>query len=177
MAMVCPKGSHGAYREQIVLDQRAVVPCWPEPVTLKPLQLPMNGLTARQSRFARPSAGQVVAVTSAGAYGGYAIQLAKADGLTVRMHHRRSRPHQDTWPILSSTVVTMWPSGSGAFSGRGRWRCGWRIEREGDRRGGWRRLHVGPAVHWRTTARHSSRRRRFVTMIASTRSSTVCVNR
>ena len=25
MAMVCPKGSHGAYREQIVLDQRAVV--------------------------------------------------------------------------------------------------------------------------------------------------------
>ena len=47
--------------------------------------LPMNGLTAR---FALDSLqlqpGQVLAVTgAAGAFGGYVIQLAKADGLTV----------------------------------------------------------------------------------------------
>jgi len=85
MAMVCPKGSHGAYREQIVLDQRAVVPVPAGTSHIEACTLPMNGLTARQSLdLLDLSAGQVVAVTgSAGAYGGYAIQLAKADGLTV----------------------------------------------------------------------------------------------
>jgi NADPH:quinone reductase-like Zn-dependent oxidoreductase len=47
--------------------------------------LPMNGLTARfalDSLHLRP--GDVLAVTgAAGAFGGYVIQLAKADGLTV----------------------------------------------------------------------------------------------
>jgi len=83
--MVCPKGSHGAYREQIVLDQRAVVPVPAGTSHIEACTLPMNGLTARQSLdLLDLSAGQVVAVTgSAGAYGGYAIQLAKADGLTV----------------------------------------------------------------------------------------------
>ena len=85
MSMVCPKGSHGAYREQIVLDQRAVVPVPAGTSHIEACTLPMNGLTARQSLdLLDLSAGQVVAVTgSAGAYGGYAIQLAKADGLTV----------------------------------------------------------------------------------------------
>ena len=85
MAMVCPKGSHGAYREQIVLDQRAVVPVPAGTSHIEACTLPMNGLTARQSLdLLDLSAGQVVAVTgSAGAYGGYVIQLAKADGLTV----------------------------------------------------------------------------------------------
>ena len=85
MAMVCPKGSHGAYREQIVLDQRAVVPVPAGTGHIEACTLPMNGLTARQSLdLLDLSAGQVVAVTgSAGAYGGYVIQLAKADGLTV----------------------------------------------------------------------------------------------
>jgi len=47
--------------------------------------LPMNGLTARQSLdLLKLSPGQVVAVTgAAGAYGGYVIQLAKSEGLTV----------------------------------------------------------------------------------------------
>ena len=45
----------------------------------------MNGLTARQSLdLLKLSPGQVIAVTgAAGAYGGYVIQLAKAEGLTV----------------------------------------------------------------------------------------------
>jgi NADPH:quinone reductase len=47
--------------------------------------LPMNGLTARLAldhMALRP--GQVLAVTgAAGAFGGYVVQLAKADGLTV----------------------------------------------------------------------------------------------
>ena len=39
MAMVVPKGSHGAYREQIVLNARAVVPA---PVSYTHLTLPTN---------------------------------------------------------------------------------------------------------------------------------------
>ena len=85
MAMVVPQGSHGAYREQIVLDQRAVVAAPKGTSHAEACTLPMNGLTAQQSldRLALQP-GQVLAVTgSAGAYGGYVIQLAKAEGLTV----------------------------------------------------------------------------------------------
>jgi NADPH:quinone reductase len=81
MAIVVPKGSHGAYSEQIALDARSVVRApHPEATTL-----PMNGLTARLSLdLLKLSPGQVIAVTgAAGAYGGYVIQLAKAEGLTV----------------------------------------------------------------------------------------------
>ncbi len=85
LGIVVPKGSHGAYREQIALDARSVVRApagasHPEAATL-----PMNGLTARQSLdLLGLSPGQVLAVTgAAGAYGGYVIQLAKAEGLTV----------------------------------------------------------------------------------------------
>lgn len=85
MAMVCPQASHGAYREQIVLKARAVVPAPAGTTHVQAATLPMNGLTARQSLdLLGLSAGQVLAVTgAAGAYGGYVIQLAKADGLTV----------------------------------------------------------------------------------------------
>ncbi|MDD9915489.1 MAG: NADP-dependent oxidoreductase [Rhodospirillaceae bacterium] len=85
MAMVVPNAAHGAYREQIVLDQRAVVAAPKGTSHIEACTLPMNGLTARQSldRLALQP-GQVLAVTgSAGAYGGYVIQLAKAEGLTV----------------------------------------------------------------------------------------------
>jgi len=85
IAIVVPKGGHGAYREQITLDARSVVRApagktYPEAATL-----PMNGLTARLSLdLLKLSEGQVIAVTgAAGAYGGYVIQLAKAEGLTV----------------------------------------------------------------------------------------------
>ena len=85
MAMVVPKASHGAYREQIVLDQRAVVPAPVGTSHVEACTLPMNALTARLSLdLLGLKNGQVIAVTGGpGAYGGYVIQLAKADGLTV----------------------------------------------------------------------------------------------
>ncbi len=85
MAMVIPKGSHGAYREQIVLEAPAVVPVPAGATHVEACTLPMNGLTARQSLdLLGLSPGQTLAVTgAAGAYGGYVVQLAKADGLTV----------------------------------------------------------------------------------------------
>jgi NADPH:quinone reductase-like Zn-dependent oxidoreductase len=85
IAIVVPKGSHGAYREQIALDARSVVRAPAGKTYAEAATLPMNGLTARLSLdLLKLSAGQVVAVTgAAGAYGGYVIQLAKADGLTV----------------------------------------------------------------------------------------------
>ena len=85
MAMVVPRASHGAYREQIVLDQRAVVKAPAGASHAEACTLPMNGLTARLSLdLLDLSPGQVIAVTGGpGAYGGYVIQLAKADGLTV----------------------------------------------------------------------------------------------
>ena len=85
MAMVVPKAAHGAYREQIVLDARAVVPAPAGASHVEACTLPMNGLTARQSLdLLGLSSGQTLAVTgAAGAYGGYMIQLAKTEGLTV----------------------------------------------------------------------------------------------
>ncbi|MFQ1000458.1 NADP-dependent oxidoreductase [Modestobacter sp. SSW1-42] len=85
MAVVVPSGAHGAYREDLVLPARSVtrVPAGLDDVAAS--TLPMNGLTARlalDSMQLQP--GQVLAVTgAAGAFGGYTIQLAKADGLTV----------------------------------------------------------------------------------------------
>src|SRR5271155_4922051 len=85
LAIVVPKGSHGAYREQIVLDARSVVRVPAGKTHPEAATLPMNGLTARLSLdLLKLSPGQVIAVTgAAGAYGGYVIQLAKAEGLTV----------------------------------------------------------------------------------------------
>jgi len=85
LALVVPKGSHGAYREQIVLDARSVVRAPAGATHAEACTLPMNGLTARQSLdLLGLSPGQTLAVTgAAGAYGGYVVQLAKADGLTV----------------------------------------------------------------------------------------------
>ena len=85
MGMVIPNELHGAYREQITLNQFAVVKA-PEGYSfVESSTLPMNGLTARLSLdLLNLNKGQVVAVTGGpGAYGGYVIQLAKADGLTV----------------------------------------------------------------------------------------------
>jgi len=85
MAIVVPKGSHGAYREQIVLNARSVVHAPAGTTPVEACTLPMNGLTARQSldRLGLKP-GQTLAVTGApGAYGGYVVQLAKAEGLTV----------------------------------------------------------------------------------------------
>lgn len=85
IAMVCPDGTHGAYREQIVLDQRAVVAAPKGTSHVEACTLPMNGLTARLSLDLMDlEPGQTLAVTGGpGAYGGYVIQLAKTEGLTV----------------------------------------------------------------------------------------------
>ena len=85
MAMVMPNKLHGAYREQLILDQNAVVKA-PEGFShFETSTLPMNGLTARLSLdLLNLKKGNIIAVTGGpGAYGGYVIQLAKADGLTV----------------------------------------------------------------------------------------------
>ena len=85
IAIVVPKGNHGAYREQIALDARSVVRAPAGKTHAEAATLPMNGLTARLSLdLLGLSPGQVLAVTgAAGAYGGYVIQLAKSEGLTV----------------------------------------------------------------------------------------------
>ncbi len=85
MAMVIPRASHGGYRESIVLAADSVVRAPAHSSIVEAATLPMNGLTARQSldQLALQS-GQTVAVTgAAGCYGGYVVQLAKADGLRV----------------------------------------------------------------------------------------------
>lgn len=85
MGIVVPSGTHGGYREDIVLPAASVtgVPAGVDDVAAA--TLPMNGLTAVQALDKLGLApGQVLAVTgAAGAFGGYVIQLAKAAGLTV----------------------------------------------------------------------------------------------
>src|SRR3954465_6956254 len=85
MAVGVPRGAHGGYRESLVLPANSVVRAPAGATDVEAATLPMNGLTARFSldlMGLRP--GQVLAVTgAAGAYGGYVVELAKADGLTV----------------------------------------------------------------------------------------------
>jgi NADPH:quinone reductase-like Zn-dependent oxidoreductase len=83
--MVIPTGSHGAYRESIVLASDSVAHAPAGYTHLEAATLPMNGLTARLSLDQLAlSPGQTIAVTgAAGCYGGYVVQLAKADGLRV----------------------------------------------------------------------------------------------
>lgn len=85
MAIVSPSGAHGGYREQIALPAESVVAVPAGVDDTAAATLPMNGLTARLAldRLGLTS-GQVLAVTgAAGAFGGYVIQIAVAEGLTV----------------------------------------------------------------------------------------------
>lgn len=86
MAIVLPIGPRGgAYAERIVVPEGSVARV-PVGVSMAEAStLAMNGLTARLAldKLAL-TPGQVVAVTgAAGAFGAYAVQLAKADGLQV----------------------------------------------------------------------------------------------
>lgn len=85
MAIVVPSGAHGAYREDLVLPAASVARSPAGSTDAEAATLPMNGLTARlalDQLGLRP--GQVLAVTgAAGAFGGYVVQLARAEGLTV----------------------------------------------------------------------------------------------
>jgi NADPH:quinone reductase-like Zn-dependent oxidoreductase len=85
MGVVVPTGAHGGYRESLVLPADSVVRSPKSATDVEAATLPMNGLTARFSLdLMGLQPGQVLAVTgAAGAYGGYVVQLAKADGLTV----------------------------------------------------------------------------------------------
>jgi NADPH:quinone reductase len=85
MAIVIPRGTHGAYAQQVAVPARSATRTPAGASDAEAATLPMNGLTARLALdllSLRP--GQTVAITgAAGAVGGYAVQLAKADGLHV----------------------------------------------------------------------------------------------
>jgi NADPH2:quinone reductase len=85
MAIVVPKGGYGGYSEYLVVPaaSAAHVPAGTSDVEAS--TLPMNGLTARLALdLLDLKPGQTLAVTgAAGAFGGYAVQLGKADGLRV----------------------------------------------------------------------------------------------
>ncbi|MGW7206579.1 NADP-dependent oxidoreductase [Streptomyces sp. NPDC054837] len=85
MAIVLPNGSHGAYAEHVVVPVDSVVRAPHGATDAQAASLPMNGLTARLALDTLGlEPGQALAITgAAGAVGGYAVQLAKADGLRV----------------------------------------------------------------------------------------------
>jgi len=85
MAMVVPQGQHGGYASSIVLNENAVVPAPASLTHAEAASLPMNSLTARLSLdLLALESGQNLAVTGGpGAYGGYVIELAKSEGITV----------------------------------------------------------------------------------------------
>lgn len=85
MAIVVPQGSHGAYSEYVVLPASSVVKTPAGTNLVAAATLPMNALAARQALdLLDLTPGRTIAVTgAAGMFGGYVVQLAKADGLTV----------------------------------------------------------------------------------------------
>jgi NADPH:quinone reductase-like Zn-dependent oxidoreductase len=86
MAIVLPTGPHGgAYADEVVVPAESVVRVPAGTDLVAASTLPMNGLTARRALDALDlRAGQTLAVTgAAGAFGGYVVQLAKADGVRV----------------------------------------------------------------------------------------------
>lgn len=86
MAIVVPTGPRGgAYAEKIVVPADSVAAAPAGTDHAHAATLPMNGLTARLTLdLLGLRAGGTLAVTgAAGAYGGYVVQLAKAEGLRV----------------------------------------------------------------------------------------------
>ena len=134
MAMVVNSASHGGYRESIVLSADSVVRAPAGATLIEAATLPMNGLTARQSLdqlALRP--GQTLAVTgAAGCYGGYVVQLAKADALNViadassadearsfvRRRYRRSRGNDIAEQIRRSQPHGVDGLADGSFKAR-----------------------------------------------------------
>lgn len=86
IALVIPMGPHGGtYAEQIVVSEKSAVRAPKDATDAEAATLLLNAVAARLALDALGlRAGQAVAVTgAAGAVGGYAIQLARARGLTV----------------------------------------------------------------------------------------------
>lgn len=85
MAIVVPHGSHGGYSDSLVVPARSVAAAPANASLVEAATLPMNGLTARLAldRLDLPPGSTLAVTGAAGAFGGYAVQLAKADGLRV----------------------------------------------------------------------------------------------
>ena len=85
MAIVVPSGSHGAYSERVVVPAESAAAAPAGASDSEAATLPMNGLTARLALDVLGlEPGRTLAVTgAAGAVGGYAVQLGKAEGLRV----------------------------------------------------------------------------------------------
>lgn len=85
VALVVPSGTHGAYAEQIVVPAASVVPAPAEADFAAAATLLMNAMTARLAldALALPRGATLAITGAAGAFGGAAIELAKADGLHV----------------------------------------------------------------------------------------------
>jgi NADPH:quinone reductase-like Zn-dependent oxidoreductase len=86
MAIVLPAGPRGgAYAERVVVPADSVARIPDRSGFVAASTLPMNGLTARLSldQLGLPPGATIAVTGAAGAYGGYVVQLAKADGLRV----------------------------------------------------------------------------------------------
>ena len=85
MAIVRPMGGYGGYSELVVVPAASAVAVPAGASMAEAASVPMNGLTARRALdLVDLSPGATVFVSgAAGAFGGAAVQLAKADGLTV----------------------------------------------------------------------------------------------
>src|SRR3954447_17343589 len=85
MAIVLPKASHGAYAQQLVVPAGSVAAAPAGASHAEASTLPMNGLTARLALdlMALPPGATLAVTGAAGAFGGYLVQLGKADGLRV----------------------------------------------------------------------------------------------
>lgn len=85
VALVVPLGTHGSYAEKIVVPASSVVAAPVGASFAEASVLLMNAMTARLAVDALGLVpGAVAAVTgAAGTFGGYAIQLAAADGISV----------------------------------------------------------------------------------------------
>nr|WP_281404900.1 NADP-dependent oxidoreductase [Mesorhizobium sp. B4-1-3] len=85
IAIAVVSGTHGAYAEYLVVPAESVVRAPAETTDIEAATLPMNGLTARMALdlLNLPEDGIVAVIGGAGAVGGYAIQLAKAQGFRV----------------------------------------------------------------------------------------------
>ena len=85
MAIVVPDGSHGAYAEYVVVPAASAVRAPSGASAAEAATLPMNAMTARLALDTLALVpGQTLAVTgAASALGGYVVQLAKTDRLTV----------------------------------------------------------------------------------------------
>jgi len=138
MAVVVVSGTHGAYAEHVVVPAESVVRVPAGTTEIETATLPMNGLTARMALdLLELPTGATVAVTgAAGAVGGYAVQLAKADGL------REAGGGAGLEQVGFVLVLGYGPVGVGRLGGHGAVAPG--------RRGPWERSRARTAAVCRT---------------------------